>query len=62
MFFSSQRPYSEIAGRYQTVSTLLQYYILMPFIEKQAYFIYLIHTLAGNSIIVFTRTKAEAQM
>ncbi|PPQ67665.1 LOW QUALITY PROTEIN: hypothetical protein CVT25_012693 [Psilocybe cyanescens] len=56
-------PIAEFAmDRYQTVDTLLQYYLLMPFIEKQAYFIYLIHSLAGNSIIVFTRTKAEAQM
>ncbi|KAH9484104.1 ribosomal RNA processing protein [Psilocybe cubensis] len=52
----------EISSKYQTVDTLLQYYLLMPFIEKQAYFIYLVHSLAGNSIIVFTRTKAEAQM
>ncbi|PPR03950.1 hypothetical protein CVT26_001155 [Gymnopilus dilepis] len=52
----------EVASKYQTVDTLLQYYVLMPFIDKQAYFIYLVHSLAGNSIIVFTRTKAEAQM
>ncbi|KAF4614671.1 hypothetical protein D9613_003219 [Agrocybe pediades] len=52
----------EVASKYQTVDTLLQYYLLMPFIDKQAYFIYLVHSLAGNSIIVFTRTKSEAQM
>jgi ATP-dependent RNA helicase DDX47/RRP3 len=52
----------EVSSKYQTVSTLLQYYILMPFTEKQAYFIYLVHSLAQNSIIVFTRTKSEAQM
>ncbi|KAF8911174.1 P-loop containing nucleoside triphosphate hydrolase protein [Gymnopilus junonius] len=52
----------EVTSKYQTVDTLLQYYVLMPFIDKQAYFIHLVHSLAGNSIIVFTRTKSEAQM
>lgn len=49
-------------ARYQTVDTLLQYFLLVPFTDKQAYFIYLVHSLAGNSMIVFTRTKSEAQM
>ncbi|KAF5330615.1 hypothetical protein D9619_006001 [Psilocybe cf. subviscida] len=52
----------EVSSKYQTVSTLLQYYVLMPFVEKQAYFVYLVHSLAGSSIIVFTRTKSEAQI
>ncbi|CAA7265370.1 unnamed protein product [Cyclocybe aegerita] len=52
----------EVSSKYSTVDTLLQYYVLMPFIDKHAYFIYLVHTLAQNSIIVFARTKAEAQM
>ncbi|KAF9476340.1 ATP-dependent rRNA helicase RRP3 [Pholiota conissans] len=52
----------EVSSKYQTVDTLLQYYVLMPFTDKQAYFIYLVHSLAGSSIIVFTRTKSEAQM
>ncbi|KAF9036612.1 ATP-dependent rRNA helicase RRP3 [Panaeolus papilionaceus] len=52
----------EVNTKYQTVDTLLQYYLLMPFKNKQAYFMYLMHTLQQNSIIVFTRTKAEAQM
>ncbi|KAJ3509401.1 hypothetical protein NLJ89_g5242 [Agrocybe chaxingu] len=52
----------EVSSKYSTVDTLLQYYVLMPFIDKHAYFIYLVHALAQNSIIVFTRTKAEAQM
>ncbi|KAF8162885.1 P-loop containing nucleoside triphosphate hydrolase protein [Crassisporium funariophilum] len=51
----------EVSSKYQTVSTLLQYYLLMPLKDKEAYFVYLIHTLAQNSIIVFTRTKADAQ-
>ena len=51
----------DIGQRYQTVSTLLQYYLLMPLKEKEPYFVYLINTLAQNSIIVFTRTKADAQ-
>jgi ATP-dependent RNA helicase DDX47/RRP3 len=48
-------------GRYQTVSTLLQYYLLMPLKDKDAYLIYLINSLAQNSIIMFTRTVHDAQ-
>ncbi|KAF8810118.1 ATP-dependent rRNA helicase RRP3 [Phlegmacium glaucopus] len=51
----------EVSSKYQTVSTLLQYYLLMPLKEKEPYFVYLINTLAQNSVIVFTRTKADAQ-
>lgn len=46
--------------RYQTVSTLLQYYLLMPLKDKDAYLVYLANTLAQNSIIIFTRTVNDA--
>ena len=61
-FVTLSTTFLKSSPRYQTVSTLLQHYILMPFTDKQAYFIYLVHNLAQNSIIVFTRTKSEAQM
>lgn len=48
-------------NRYQTVSTLLQYYLLMPLKDKDAYLIYLINSLAQKSIIMFTRTVHDAQ-
>ncbi|KAJ3935258.1 MAG: P-loop containing nucleoside triphosphate hydrolase protein [Lentinula lateritia] len=50
----------EVSSKYQTVSTLLQYYCLMPQKEKDTYLIYLANTLAQNSIIIFTRTVHDA--
>ncbi|KAF5391261.1 hypothetical protein D9757_001981 [Collybiopsis confluens] len=50
----------EISSKYQTVSTLLQYYCLMPLNDKDTHLIYLANTLAQNSIIVFTRTVHDA--
>ncbi|KAF9452306.1 DEAD-domain-containing protein [Macrolepiota fuliginosa MF-IS2] len=50
----------EVSTKYQTVSTLLQYYLLMPLKDKDAYLVYLANTLAQNSIIIFTRTVNDA--
>ncbi|KAF9069859.1 DEAD-domain-containing protein [Rhodocollybia butyracea] len=50
----------EVSSKYQTVSTLLQYYCLMPQKDKDTYLIYLANTLAQNSIIIFTRTVSDA--
>ncbi|TFK72159.1 DEAD-domain-containing protein [Pluteus cervinus] len=50
----------EVSTKYQTVSTLLQYYLLMPLKEKDAFLIYLANTLAQNSIMIFTRTVHDA--
>jgi len=46
--------------RYQTVSTLLQYYLLMPLKDKDALLVYLANNLAQNSIMIFTRTVHDA--
>jgi ATP-dependent RNA helicase DDX47/RRP3 len=46
--------------RYQTVSTLLQYYLFIPLVEKDVHLIYLCNSLAQNSIIIFTRTVNDA--
>nr|ASF90279.1 hypothetical protein SPAR01729 [Bartheletia paradoxa] len=51
----------EVSTKYSTVSTLLQYYLFFPFKHKDAYLVYLCNELAGNSIIVFTRTVHDAQ-
>ncbi|KAF5386689.1 hypothetical protein D9615_001911 [Tricholomella constricta] len=51
----------EVSSKYQTVSTLLQYYLLMPLKDKDAYLVYLVNSLAQNSMIIFTRTVNDAQ-
>jgi ATP-dependent RNA helicase DDX47/RRP3 len=49
------------SSKYQTVSTLLQHYMFVPFMRKDTYLIYLINEFVGKSVIVFTRTVYEAQ-
>ncbi|ORY55158.1 P-loop containing nucleoside triphosphate hydrolase protein [Leucosporidium creatinivorum] len=51
----------EISTKYQTVSTLLQYYLLVPMKHKDLHLVHLAHTLAGNTIIIFVRTVLDAQ-
>ncbi|EGO02207.1 hypothetical protein SERLA73DRAFT_178026 [Serpula lacrymans var. lacrymans S7.3] len=50
----------EVAGKYQTVSTLLQYYLFIPLKDKDVNLVYLVNALAQNSIIIFTRTVHDA--
>ncbi|EIN07447.1 DEAD-domain-containing protein [Punctularia strigosozonata HHB-11173 SS5] len=51
----------EVSSKYQTVSTLLQYYLFIPLSQKDVHLIYLANSLASNSIIIFTRTVHDAQ-
>ncbi|KAI0780768.1 DEAD-domain-containing protein [Trametes elegans] len=51
----------EVNSKYSTVSTLLQYYLLIPLPQKDVHLIYLANSLAQNSIIIFTRTVHDAQ-
>ncbi|KAJ3035355.1 ribosomal RNA processing protein, partial [Rhizophlyctis rosea] len=51
----------EVATKYSTVSTLLQYYLFFPFKYKECYLAYLLNDLAGHTTIVFTLTCASAQ-
>ncbi|TPX71159.1 hypothetical protein SpCBS45565_g01287 [Spizellomyces sp. 'palustris'] len=51
----------EVATKYSTVSTLLQYYLFFPFKHKETYLTYLLNELAGQTCIVFTLTCANAQ-
>lgn len=46
----------EVAERYSTVSTLLQYYLFFPFKLKECYLAYLMNELAGQTCIIFTTT------
>lgn len=50
----------EVATKYSTVSTLLQYYLFFPFKFKECYLAYLLNEMAGHSCIVFTTTCASA--
>jgi ATP-dependent RNA helicase DDX47/RRP3 len=51
----------EVATKYATVDTLLQYYLFFPFKHKECYLTYLLNEFSGNSCIVFTLTCVTAQ-
>ncbi|KAJ7132808.1 P-loop containing nucleoside triphosphate hydrolase protein [Mycena crocata] len=50
----------EVSTKYQTVSTLLQYYLFMPLQDKDTFLVHLANSLAQNSMIIFTRTVHDA--
>ena len=47
--------------KYDTVSTLLQSYLFLPFKYKDTYLVFLLNEMPGQSSIVFARTCNEAQ-
>ncbi|KAK1995673.1 DEAD/DEAH box helicase [Colletotrichum falcatum] len=49
------------SNKYQTVSTLLQYYLFIPHQLKDTYLVYLANEFAGQKLVVFTRTVSETQ-
>jgi len=49
----------EVSSRYQTVDKLRQHYIFVPSKFKDAYLVYLLNELSGNSFIVFCSTCAN---
>ncbi|KAH6568984.1 hypothetical protein BASA60_008396 [Batrachochytrium salamandrivorans] len=51
----------EVATKYSTVDTLLQYYVFFPYKQKECYLTYLLNELAGQTCIVFTLTCASTQ-
>ncbi|KAI7858928.1 P-loop containing nucleoside triphosphate hydrolase protein [Circinella umbellata] len=51
----------EVATKYSTVKSLLQYYMFFPLAQKDWYLVYLLNELAGNSTIIFTRTCNDTQ-
>ncbi|KAJ1550393.1 ribosomal RNA processing protein [Nowakowskiella sp. JEL0078] len=51
----------QVAEKYSTVSTLLQYYLFLPFKYKECYLAYLLNEFSGHSVIVFTMTCKSAQ-
>jgi ATP-dependent RNA helicase DDX47/RRP3 len=48
-----------VSSKYQTVSTLIQRFLFIPFVHKDTYLVYLINEFAGQTVIVFARTVAE---
>ena len=51
----------EVATKYSTVKTLLQYYLFFPLKHKDCYMVHILNELAGNSTIIFTRTCHDTQ-
>ncbi|KAI9317990.1 P-loop containing nucleoside triphosphate hydrolase protein [Dichotomocladium elegans] len=51
----------EVATKYSTVKTLLQYLLFFPLKHKDCYLVYLLNEFAGNSTIIFTRTCNDTQ-
>ncbi|TPX12490.1 uncharacterized protein E0L32_006902 [Thyridium curvatum] len=49
------------SSKYQTVSTLKQYYLFIPQIHKDVYLIYLLNEFFGKSTVIFARTVFETQ-
>ncbi|KAF8070410.1 P-loop containing nucleoside triphosphate hydrolase protein [Lyophyllum atratum] len=47
--------------KYKTVSSLLQYYLICPLVDKEVTLVYILNSLAQNSMIVFVRTVADAK-
>ncbi|KAG7085634.1 hypothetical protein E1B28_003181 [Marasmius oreades] len=51
----------QVSTKYTTVSSLLQYYLLVPLVKKEVTLVSLLNSMAQNSVIVFVRTKACAR-
>ncbi|KAJ3332763.1 ribosomal RNA processing protein [Blyttiomyces sp. JEL0837] len=51
----------EVATKYSTVSTLLQYYLFFPAKQKECYLTYVLNELSGQTAIVFTLTCNSSQ-
>ncbi|KAF3089083.1 ribosomal RNA processing protein [Orbilia oligospora] len=51
-----------VSSKYQTVKSLLQYFMLIPQKDKDTYLVYLVaEKFAGKTMIIFTRTIMDAQ-
>jgi ATP-dependent RNA helicase DDX47/RRP3 len=46
----------EVGTKYSTVSTLSQYYVFCPFVQKDTYLVSIVNDQTGSSILIFTRT------
>ncbi|KAK9451247.1 ATP-dependent RNA helicase [Limtongia smithiae] len=50
-----------VSTKYETVKTLLQSYIFIPFKHKDTYLVYLVNEMAGQSMIIFARTCNDTE-
>jgi len=50
-----------VSSKYQTVETLMQYYLFIPLKYKEVYLVHLLNEMAGNSMMVFCSTCAATQ-
>ena len=50
-----------VSNKYQTVDTLVQTLMVVPGGVKDTYLVYLLNEFIGKSMIIFTRTKANAE-
>lgn len=51
----------EVNDKHSTVTTLLQYYLFIPHVQKDVHLIHLANSMSQSSMIVFTRTVHDAQ-
>ncbi|EEB09749.2 ATP-dependent RNA helicase Rrp3, partial [Schizosaccharomyces japonicus yFS275] len=50
-----------VSSKFSTVDTLLQKYLFFPFKHKDTYLVYIVNEMAGQSMIIFTRTVNDTQ-
>lgn len=50
-----------VSTKYQTADNLIQSHLFVPFKHKDTYLVYLVSEMAGNSMIIFARTKSDTQ-
>lgn len=46
----------EVSTKFQTVEKLQQYYVFLPLKYKDAYLVYILNSIAGNSVMIFCST------
>lgn len=50
-----------VSSKYDTSSSLLQYYLFIPLSQRDVYLVYLLQQMEGSTAIVFTRTVTDAE-
>ncbi|VVT55313.1 uncharacterized protein SAPINGB_P004534 [Magnusiomyces paraingens] len=50
-----------VSSKYDTASSLLQYYMFIPMVHKDTYLVYLLQQMEGHTAIVFARTISDAE-
>lgn len=50
-----------VSSKYDTASSLLQYYMFIPLMHRDTYLVYLLQQMEGNTVIIFTRTVSDTE-